>query len=40
MTDSFSAGATAFLPKTFTRELLQNALRMLLRTPIRTPVAA
>ncbi len=40
MSASFSAGATAFLPKTFTRELLQNALRMLLGTPTRTPVAA
>ena len=40
MSASFSAGATAFLPKTFTRELLQNALRMLLRAPTRTPVAA
>jgi CheY-like chemotaxis protein len=37
MSASFSAGATAFLPKTFTRELLQNALRMLLRAPTRGP---
>ncbi len=40
MSDSFSAGATAFLPKTFTREQLQNALRMLLRHPVQAPVAA
>ena len=40
MSDSFTAGATAFLPKTFTRELLQNALRMLLRNPVGTRVAA
>ncbi len=40
MSDSFTAGATAYLPKTFTRELLQNALRMLLRTPAGTRVAA
>jgi two-component system, chemotaxis family, chemotaxis protein CheY len=30
MTDSFSAGATAFLPKPFTPEQLQSAIRMLL----------
>lgn len=30
MSESFSAGATAFLPKTFIRQHLQNALRMLL----------
>ena len=35
MTDSFAAGATAYLPKTFTPEQLQNALRMLLRNPVR-----
>ncbi len=40
MSDSFTAGATAYLPKTFTRELLQNALRMLLRIPAGTRVAA
>ena len=40
MSDSFAAGATAFLPKTFTHELLQNALRMLLRAPVRTTLAA
>jgi two-component system, chemotaxis family, chemotaxis protein CheY len=30
MTDSFSAGATAFLPKPFTPQQLQSAIRMLL----------
>ena len=30
MADSFAAGATAFLPKPFTPEQLQNLLRMLL----------
>jgi two-component system, chemotaxis family, chemotaxis protein CheY len=30
MADSFSAGATAFLPKPFTPEQLQSAIRMLL----------
>ena len=40
MSASFSAGATAFLPKTFTREQLQSALRMLLRNPVGTRVAA
>lgn len=30
MTDSFSAGATAFLPKPFTPEQLRSAIRMLL----------
>jgi two-component system chemotaxis response regulator CheY len=32
MSDSFSAGATAFLPKPFTPEQLQNAIRMLLHS--------
>ena len=30
MTDSFSAGATAFLPKPFTPEQLESAVRMLI----------
>jgi len=30
MTDSFSAGATAFLPKPFTPEQLESAIRMLI----------
>ena len=32
MTDSFSAGATAFLPKPFTSEQLESAIRMLLHS--------
>ena len=32
MASSFSAGATAFLPKPFTPEQLQSAIRMLVRT--------
>jgi DNA-binding response OmpR family regulator len=32
MNDSFSAGATAFLPKPFTPEQLESALRMLLHS--------
>ena len=32
MTDSFSAGATAFLPKPFTPEQLESAVRMLLQS--------
>ena len=32
MTDSFSAGATAFLPKPFTPEQLESAIRVLLHS--------
>ena len=32
MTDSFSAGATAFLPKPFTSDQLESAIRMLLHS--------
>lgn len=32
MNDSFSAGATAFLPKAFTSEQLESAVRMLLHS--------
>ena len=32
MADSFSAGATAFLPKPFTSEQLESAIRMLLHS--------
>lgn len=32
MNDSFSAGATAFLPKPFTSDQLENAVRMLLHS--------
>ena len=32
MTDSFSAGATAFLPKPFTSEQLESAIRVLLHS--------
>lgn len=35
MSDGLSAGATAFLPKTFTFDQLQSALRMLLDTASR-----
>lgn len=37
LADSFSAGATAFLPKPFTPDQLQTVLRMLLST--RTPTS-
>jgi len=37
MADSFAAGATAFLPKPFTTDQLQNLLRMLLAE--KTPTA-
>ena len=40
MTSSFSAGATAFLPKTFTPEQLQSAIRMLLATRRSRRIAA
>jgi DNA-binding response OmpR family regulator len=35
MSDSFSAGATAFLPKPFTPERLESAIRMLIGSPRR-----
>lgn len=37
MADSFAAGATAFLPKPFTSDQLQNLLRMVLAA--KTPTA-
>ena len=40
MASSFSAGATAFLPKTFTPEQLQSAIRMLLATRRSRRIAA
>lgn len=41
MADSFSAGATAFLPKPFTAEQLQNTLRLFLnRKQVRKASAA
>ncbi|HXL27232.1 MAG TPA: response regulator [Chthoniobacterales bacterium] len=40
MASSFSAGATAFLPKTFTPEQLQSAIRMLLATRRSSRIAA
>ena len=40
MASSFSAGATAFLPKPFTPEQLQSAIRMLLANRKSTKVAA
>jgi two-component system response regulator (stage 0 sporulation protein F) len=39
MSDSFAAGAVAFLSKPLTVDKLQNALRMLLRSA-QTPIAA
>ena len=39
MSDSFSAGAVAFLPKPLTADKLQNALRILLRSS-RIKIAA
>jgi two-component system, chemotaxis family, chemotaxis protein CheY len=40
MASSFSAGATAFLPKPFTPEQLQSAIRMLLGNRKPTRIAA
>jgi CheY-like chemotaxis protein len=40
MADSFTAGATAFLPKPFTPDQLQNLLRMLLAAKAPTAQAA
>ncbi len=40
MADSFAAGATAFLPKPFTPDQLQNLLRMLLATKLPSTRAA
>lgn len=40
MASSFSAGATAFLPKPFTPEQLQSAIRMLLGNRNSTKIAA
>jgi CheY-like chemotaxis protein len=40
MASSFSAGATAFLPKPFTPEQLQSAIRMLLGNRRPTSIAA
>ena len=40
MADSFTAGATAFLPKPFTPDQLQNLLRMLLAAKAPTARAA
>lgn len=40
MADSFTAGATAFLPKPFTPDQLQNLLRMLLAAKAPTVQAA
>jgi CheY-like chemotaxis protein len=40
MSDSFSAGATAFLPKTFSPQVLHDALRMLLGSANRILRAA
>lgn len=40
MASSFSAGATAFLPKPFTPEQLQSAIRMLLGNRKSTRIAA
>jgi CheY-like chemotaxis protein len=40
MASSFSAGATAFLPKPFTPEQLQSAIRMLLGNRRSTRIAA
>ncbi|HKP44977.1 MAG TPA: response regulator [Pyrinomonadaceae bacterium] len=40
LSDSFAAGATAFLCKSFTEDQLQNALRILLSTATLTSIAA
>jgi len=40
MADSFAAGATAFLPKPFTPEQLQNLLRMVLAAKMPSTQAA
>jgi CheY-like chemotaxis protein len=40
MASSFSAGATAFLPKPFTPEQLQSAIRMLIGNRKSTKRAA
>jgi CheY-like chemotaxis protein len=40
MADSFAAGATAFLPKPFTPDQLQNLLRMVLAAKMPTARAA
>jgi CheY-like chemotaxis protein len=40
MADSFTAGASAFLPKPFTPDQLQNLLRMLLAAKMPTAQAA